>query len=68
MAAHGSCGSAYCPITTDWDVRGIWTEPGGRFELRYEYIDQDQPRAGSHKVGVGEVPQEHNEVYTINRN
>ncbi len=67
-AVYAACGSAFCPITTDWDVRGVWAGPGGRAELRYEYIDQDQPRRGRHKVGVGEVPREHDEVQTINRN
>jgi hypothetical protein len=36
--------------------------------LRFEYIDQDQPRAGSRRVGVGEIRQHHDEIRTINRN
>ena len=67
-AAHAACGSAFCAISTDWDVRGVWAGPGGRAELRYEYIDQDQPRKGRHEVGVGEVPRHHDEVSTVNRN
>ena len=66
--AGASCGSAFCMINTNWSTQGQWTEPGGRFDLRFEYIDQDQPMAGSRKVGVGEVPQHHDEVRTINRN
>jgi len=67
-ASHASCGAAFCTVNTNWDVQGVWVEPGARFDLRYEYIDQDQPRAGSKKVAVGQIPQHHDEVETINRN
>lgn len=40
-------------VNTSWNVQGVWTEPGARFDLRFEYIDQDQPMAGRRKVGVG---------------
>ena len=67
-SAHGSCGSAFCLVNTNWGAQGVWTEPGWRGDLRYEYIDQDQPRAGTQDVGVGEVRQHHDEVRTVNRN
>jgi hypothetical protein len=66
--AVASCGTAFCMVNTSWNVQGVWTEPGARFDLRFEYIDQDQPRAGSRKVGVGEIRQHHDEVRTVNRN
>ena len=66
--ATASCGSAFCMVNTSWNVQGAWTEPGLRFDLRYEYINQDQPRAGSSKVGVGQIPMHHDEVSTVNRN
>jgi hypothetical protein len=66
--AAASCGSAFCMVNTSWNTQGVWTEPGSRLDLRFEYIDQDQPRAGSRKVGVGEIPKHHDEVETINRN
>jgi hypothetical protein len=66
--ASASCGAAFCMVNTSWNVQGAWTEPGLRFDLRYEYIDQDQPRSGSDKVGVGQIPAHHDEVRTINRN
>ncbi|OAI52155.1 hypothetical protein AYO46_06410 [Betaproteobacteria bacterium SCGC AG-212-J23] len=66
--AAASCGSAFCTVNTNWDVQGAWTEPGTRLDFRYEYINQDQPMSGSRKVGVGEVPAHHDEVYTYNRN
>jgi hypothetical protein len=66
--AAASCGSAFCLVNTNWSVQGMWNEPGWRLDLRYEYIDQDQPRAGTHRVGVGEIPAHHDEVRTRNRN
>ena len=66
--AHASCGSAFCLINTQWGLQGLWSEPGGRADLRYEFIDQDQPRAGRDAVGVGEIPRHHDEVRTLNRN
>jgi len=66
--AAASCGSAFCMVNTNWNAQGAWIEPGGRLDLRFEYIDQDQPRAGSRAVGVGEIPQHHDEIRTINRN
>ena len=66
--ARASCGAAFCMVNTSWNVQGAWTEPGLRFDLRYEYINQDQPRAGRSKVGVGQIPAHHDEVQTTNRN
>jgi len=68
IAAHASCGAAFCMVNTGWSATGVWTEPGTRLDLRYEYINQDQPLFGKDKVSVGQVPRHHNEVQTINRN
>src|SRR5688572_8690690 len=68
LAAHASCGAAFCMVNTGWTATGVWTEPGTRLDLRYEYIDQDQPLSGKDKVSVGAVPRHHNEVRTLNRN
>jgi hypothetical protein len=68
FAAHASCGAAFCMVNTGWSAQGAWTEPGTRFDLRYEYIDQDQPMFGKDKVGVGQVPRHHDEVSTLNQN
>lgn len=67
-AAHASCGSAFCNLNTQWDTQGTWTDPGLRLDVRGEYIDQDQPRAGRENVAVGQIPQHHDEVRSLNRN
>lgn len=66
--AYAGCGSAFCSLNTNWSTQGAWTESGGRFDLRYEFIDQDQPRTGAKDVSVGQIPRDHDEVRTINRN
>jgi hypothetical protein len=66
--AHAGCGSAFCTVNADWGTQGLWTEPGGRVDLRFEFIDLKQPKHGAEKVGLGEVPEETEEVQTINRN
>src|SRR4051812_1621400 len=68
LPAAASCGSAFCLVNTDWSVQGTWVDTGVRGDLRFEYIDLDQPRTGTHNVGVGEIPRHHDEVETRNRN
>ena len=66
--APASCGSTFCSVNTNWGTQGVWTEPGLRLDLRAEYIDQDQPRSGNTDVGIGQIPRDHEEVRTVNRN
>jgi hypothetical protein len=66
--AFASCGAAFCAVNTSWDLHAGLAAQGGRIDLRYEYVDQDQPRSGSRKVGVGQLPRHHDEVYTTSRN
>jgi len=44
--ARAHCGSAYCLVNTSWSTQGLWSAPGSRLDLRYEYIDQDTLRRG----------------------
>ena len=68
LTASASCGSAFCMVDTQWSMQGVDTSAGTRFDLRYEYIKQDQPQTGRNKIGVGEIPRDHDEVSTLNRN
>ena len=67
-SAHATCGLAFCMVNTNWNLQGLAAEPGLRLDLRYEFVDQDQPLSGKRKVGVGEVSRHHDEVRTVNRN
>jgi hypothetical protein len=66
--ATASCGSAFCFVNTNWSLQGIWTEPGPHVDIRFEYLDQDQPRSGTNDVSVGEIPAHHDEIKTVNKN
>jgi hypothetical protein len=66
--AGASCGAAFCMVNTDWSSQGGFTDPGVRFDLRYEFIDLDQPREGRSRISVGQVPRHHDEVETKNNN
>lgn len=66
--ALASCGAAFCSLNTEWTAESAATAQGGSFDLRYEHIDQSQPRAGSKKIGVGGIPHHHDEVSTRNQN
>ena len=63
-----SCGASFCSLSNDWRALGAWTEPGLQADLRYEFIDQDRPFAGSKRVAVGQVRRHDDEVSTLNRN
>jgi hypothetical protein len=66
--AAASCGAAFCTVNTNWNAQTPLAETGTRLDLRFEYIDQDQPRRGNRDISVGEVPRHHDEVETVNRN
>ena len=67
-AAHASCSASFCAVNTLWETQAAWNEPGARLDLRFEYLDQDQPRAGRDAVGVCEISKHDDEVRTVNRN
>jgi hypothetical protein len=58
-----SCGSESCPL----DHMSRWSENPFSFDVSYQYIDQDQPRISSEDASVGEIPRDHDEVRTLNR-
>jgi len=68
LAANASCGSAFCMVDTQWSMQGVDASAGTRLDLRYEYIKQDQPQNERKHIGVGEIPRDHDEVSTLNRN
>ncbi len=65
VPSMASCGSSSCPI----ELHALDASTLGHFtlDLSFQYIDQDQPRIGSRKARVGEIPSDHDEVRTINR-
>ncbi len=66
--ALASCGASFCAVNSNWTAESALAESTNAFDVRYEYLNQDQPMAGSRKVYVGEVHAHHDEVSTRNRN
>ena len=59
---YGSCGSASCPLNNFHAIKAGWFNLG----YTYEYINQDQIYVGKSKAFVGAIPEDHNEVQTLN--
>ena len=67
-AAMASCGASFCAVNTNWTAESALAEAHNAFDVRYEYMNQDQPMFGSRKIYSGEIPGHHDEVSTQNRN
>ncbi|MEP6941121.1 MAG: hypothetical protein ABI846_15245 [Rudaea sp.] len=66
-----ACSACGCTLSSDWSSQGLAATGGWRADLRFDFFDQDQLRAGSDSVSRGAtvIPNE-NEVqqFTLNRN
>ncbi len=45
-----ACGACGCTLNSDWASQGYASQPGFRFDLRYDYFNQDQLRSGTQVV------------------
>lgn len=66
--AMASCGASFCAVNSNWTAESALAEAPRAFDVRYEYLNQDQPLAGTRKVYAGQVRAHHDEVSTRNRN
>ncbi len=66
--SFASCGAAFCAVNSNWTSESVMVDSGSSFDLRYEYIKQDQPRTGTDNIAVGQIHHHHDEVSTLNRN
>lgn len=67
-SASANCGSSYCSINTNSEVHFEAPDPGLSVNLRYEFVDLDERRAGKNKVAAQGEPGGHDELETINHN
>jgi len=66
--SFASCGAAFCTVNSNWTSESAMVDAGSSFDLRYEYIKQDQPRTGTDNIATGQIPHHHDEISTVNRN
>jgi hypothetical protein len=71
VPAAQACGACGCTLNSDWASQGYSDRPGWRFDLRYDYFNQNQLRSGTKSLDRGSFSfpndQEIQEK-TINRN
>ena len=39
-----ACASCGCTLSSDWESQGFTTQPGLKVDVRYDYLNQNQPR------------------------
>jgi hypothetical protein len=61
-----ACASCGCSLSSDWGSQGLSSEPGLRMDLRLDYLNQNEIRSGSSKVGTWPVSGHEQELYTKN--
>lgn len=69
--AAQACGACGCTLHSDWASQGYAVQPGFRFDLRYDYFNQEQLRSGTKAVDRNsfELPNEMEiQEKTLNRN
>jgi hypothetical protein len=69
--AAQACGACGCTLNSDWASQGYALKPGFRFDLRYDYFNQEQLRSGTKSVDriSFDIPNEREiQEKTINRN
>ncbi|KIH83400.1 hypothetical protein [Pseudomonas batumici] len=52
-----ACASCGCTLSSDWDTLGISNSSGLKLDLRYDYLNQNQLRSGSHSISPGAASQ-----------
>lgn len=45
-----ACASCGCTVNSDWETLTSTSSSGWKFDLRYDYLDQDQLRSGTGKI------------------
>lgn len=66
-----ACSACGCTLSSDWASQGLTANSGWRFDVRYDYFEQDELRSGTDKVPRSSISlpaDEEIQQYTINRN
>lgn len=45
-----ACASCGCTLSSDWESQGFTSQAGLKMDIRYDYLNQDQLRAGTGKI------------------
>ena len=47
-----ACASCGCTLSSDWESQGLGSSEGLKLDFRYDYLNQDQLRSGSHSISA----------------
>jgi hypothetical protein len=61
-----ACASCGCSLSSDWESQGLSSSEGLRFDLRYDYLNQNQVHSGTGKVASWPVDGHEQELFTEN--
>lgn len=50
-----ACSSCGCTLNTDWNIQGLSTSTGWSVDIRYDYLNQNRLRSGSHSVSPADA-------------
>ncbi len=62
-----ACASCGCSLSSDWGSQGLSSSEGLRFDLRYDYLNQNEVRSGTGKFGAWPAADHEQELFTQNR-
>ena len=65
-ALASACASCGCSLSSDWENQGLSSGAGFSFDLRYDYLNQNQVRHGTGAVSSWPVAGQEQELYTKN--
>ena len=61
-----ACASCGCSLSSDWASQGLSSSEGLRFDLRYDYLNQNEVRSGTGTVASWPVDGHEQELFTEN--
>ncbi|MBV8680686.1 MAG: hypothetical protein JO338_09605 [Aquitalea sp.] len=52
-----ACASCGCTLSSDWDSQGFTSQQGLKLDIRYDYLNQNQLRQGTHSISAASASQ-----------
>ena len=63
-----ACASCGCTLSSDWENLGFSSSSGFKIDVRYDYLNQDQLRTGTHSISPSAVANGNAEIEKYTRN
>jgi len=52
-----ACASCGCTLSSDWESQGFSSQEGLKLDIRYDYLNQNQLRQGTHSISAANASQ-----------